>query len=63
MTTLQEEYLTTGQAAAMLSVNRLTIQRWVTAGRLDGQRVGNVTLIVRKQVEELALRRRMFPPS
>lgn len=53
---LQEMFLTTGQAAAALNVNRLTIQRWVNAGRLNGQRVGNVTLIPRDEVESLVRR-------
>ncbi len=57
MTTLQEVYLTTGQAATMLGVNRLTIRRWVAAGRVRGQLVGNVTLIDRQQVEQMAAER------
>ncbi len=54
---LSEIYLTTGQAAALLRVNRLTVRRWVQAGRLSGQRVGNVTLIDRQQVEQMAAER------
>ncbi len=55
---LQDVYVTTGQAAALLHVNRLTVQRWVRSGRLTGERVGNVTLIVKKEVEQLATERK-----
>jgi excisionase family DNA binding protein len=51
--TLDEVYCTTGQAAKRLGVNRLTIQRWVKAGKLSGERVGNVTLIPIVEVERL----------
>jgi len=51
---LSELYLTTGQAASRLGVNRLTIQRWVKSGRLPGEVVGYVTLILRADIERLA---------
>lgn len=51
--TLASIYMTTGQAASRLSVNRLTIQRWVASGRLSGERVGNVTLIPIVEVEAI----------
>ena len=52
--TLADRYVLTGQAATMLNVNRLTVQRWVRAGLLRGERGGYVTLIDRAQVEQLA---------
>lgn len=51
---LSHIYMLTGQAAALLRVNRLTVQRWVKTGRLRGERVGYVTLIDRQQVEQIA---------
>ena len=54
---LADLYVTTGQAAAALWVNRLTIQRWVKSGKLSGERVGSVTLIPKVEVERLVARR------
>ena len=47
-------YITTGQAASLLNVNRLTVRRWIKAGRLTGYRIGNFTLINKFEVEKLA---------
>ena len=55
--TLSSLYLLTGQAAKLLRVNRLSVQRWVNIGVLHGERVGNVTLIPRVEVEALARER------
>lgn len=49
--TMQDSYLTPSQAAGILSVNRETVRRWVALGRLRGERVGNITLIWREDVE------------
>ena len=57
---LRERYFTTGQAAVYLSVNRLTIRRWVQAGKLSGERIGLFTLIPRQEVEQLAAARKAF---
>ena len=46
-------YITTGQAAAILNVNRLTIQRWVKAKKLTGHRVGHFMLISKEDVRNL----------
>lgn len=54
---LSDIYMLTGQAAALLMVNRLTVQRWVKTGRLRGERVGYVTLIDKQQVEQIATER------
>lgn len=50
-------YMTTGQVALYLTVNRITVQRWLKSGQLSGERVGNVTLIPRAEVEALRLHR------
>ena len=57
---LQDLYLTTGQAAAVLQVNRLTVQRWVKSGKLSGELVGRVTLISKDEVHRLAVERGAF---
>jgi len=54
---LSDLYVTTGQAAAMLHVNRLTILRWVQSGRLTGEVVGRITLIPRTEVFRLKIQR------
>lgn len=46
-----EEYLTTGEAASLLSVSPITIRRWVKSGRLEGHRVGHLTVVRRQDVE------------
>ena len=50
---LKDLYVTTGQAAAILHVNRLTIQRWVKSGKLTGEAVGRITLIPKDEVLRL----------
>lgn len=55
---IDSKYITTGQAAAILYVNRLTVRRWVKAGKLSGWRVGNVTLLNKGEVEKMAVERR-----
>ncbi len=50
-------YITTGQVASLLNVNRLTVRRWLKSGRFTGYRIGNFTLISRLQVEELIVER------
>jgi excisionase family DNA binding protein len=54
---LSTVYTTTGQAAASLLVNRLTIQRWIKEGKLHGERVGRITLILKEDVRKVALER------
>jgi excisionase family DNA binding protein len=51
-------YMTVTQAADLLGVNRLTIQRWVKDGRVSGWRVGSAFLVLRADINrESALRR------
>ena len=59
-TSLQDVYLMTGQAASCLHVNRLTIRRWVKAGKLSGEVIGHLTLIPRADVERLAKDRERY---
>ena len=58
--TLRDFYLTTGEAAAILQVNRLTVRRWVKAGKLWGEPVGQVTLLRKDEVHRLAAEREAF---
>lgn len=48
-----EEYLTTGEAASLLSVSPITIRRWVKSGRLEGRRVGHFTVVLRGDIEAI----------
>ncbi|MCH8064682.1 MAG: helix-turn-helix domain-containing protein [Chloroflexi bacterium] len=57
MSCIEELFLTSGQAAAILAVNPLTVQRWVKSGRLAGHKVGHITLLSRQEVEEIARQR------
>lgn len=51
---LADLYMTPSQAASALSVNRLTVRRWVASGRVLGERVGTITLIWRADIEREA---------
>jgi len=50
---ISDTYITTGQAATILNVNRLTIQRWVKAKKITGYRVGHFMLISKEDVRNL----------
>jgi len=50
-------YTTPGEASALLLVNRLTIRRWVKSGKLRGERVGSITLILKEDVQRIAQKR------
>ena len=54
---LSDIFMTTGQVARALSVNRLTVQRWVNSGVLSGERIGSFTLIPKGEVRALAISR------
>jgi excisionase family DNA binding protein len=47
---LSDQYVSIGQAASLLSVNRATIRRWLKGGRLRGESIGRVTLIPKQDV-------------
>ena len=46
-------FYTEGETAEVLGVNRLTVWRWIKAGRFDVQRVGREVLIPKWEVELL----------
>ena len=49
----EAEFLTTGEAASLLSVSPITIRGWVKSGRLEGHRAGHFTVVLRQDVETL----------
>ena len=57
MVRLSDVYVSVGQAASLLLVNRLTIQRWVKQGKLRGERIGRTTLIPKEDVWSVAQER------
>lgn len=42
---ISDHYVTKAEAARKLGVNRLTIWRWIKAGRLPAEKVGREVLI------------------
>lgn len=46
-------FYTEGQAAEQLGLNRITIWRWIKAGKFNIQRVGGVVFIPREEIESL----------
>jgi excisionase family DNA binding protein len=56
-TNLCDVYVTIGQAAGLLRVNRATIGRWVRRGKLRGQKMGLVTLIPKEDILKVAKER------
>jgi len=46
-------FCTESQAAGLLGVNRVTIWRWIKAGKFNIQRVGNVVFIPKWEVDLL----------
>lgn len=46
-------FYTLGETAQVLGKSRLTIRRWLQAGKVSGQRIGHVLLIEAKEVERL----------
>ena len=55
---LNELYMTTGAAAAYLSVAMPTVRWYVKSGKLRGEKVGTFMLVLRADVERLARERR-----
>jgi len=53
-------YMTIGEATSYLDINRLTIRRWLKSGRLNGERIGHFTLILKDDVHKIAIQERMF---
>ncbi len=54
MTTLNETYLSSGDAAKVLGIHPLAIQRLLRDGRLTGEKIANRWLIPRGALEQLA---------
>ena len=50
---IAEHFYTLSEAAAYLGVNRITIRRWIQAGKFEAQTVGGVVFIERSVVERL----------
>jgi excisionase family DNA binding protein len=55
--TLSDVYVTIGQASRLSLVNRATIRRWIKTGRLKGEKMGLVTLILKDDVIKIAKER------
>ena len=51
---LSDTYITPNQATKLIPVNRLTIRRWVKEGKLRGEMVDRITLILKEDVVRLA---------
>jgi len=54
MVILLKDYLTQTKAGEILGIHRVTIWRWMTAGKLTYVLVGGRQLIPRSEVEALA---------
>ena len=50
---IAEQFCTLSEAAAYLGVNRITIRRWIQAGKIEAQTAGGVVFIERLVVEGL----------
>jgi excisionase family DNA binding protein len=46
-------FYTESQAAKQLSLNRITIWRWIKAGKLNIQRLGGVVFIPKEEIDSL----------
>ena len=57
MTMLSDRYITITEAALLLSVNRVTIRRWVKQGRLRAERIGKIKLTLRADILAIARER------
>ena len=56
---LDDIYTTPGEAAKLLLVNRLTILRWVKSGKLRGERIGRIYLILKEDAWRIAKEHRI----
>ncbi len=50
---ISENYVTNAEAAALMSVNPLTIYLWVKSGKLRAERVGKELLILRDDLSQM----------
>jgi excisionase family DNA binding protein len=53
MVQISEFFYTEAQAARILGVNRITVWRWIRAGKFDAQKIGREVIIPRWQVDLL----------
>ncbi len=54
MSSLNDTYVSTGEAARVLGMHRFAVQRLIHGGRLPAERIANRWFIPRKALEELA---------
>ena len=53
MMKISEYFYTEAQAARILDVNRITIWRWIRAGKFNAQKIGREVIIPKWEVELL----------
>ena len=49
-------FMTAKEAATALKVHQRTIRRWVQSGKLRGETIGKITLVLRVDVRNLRLK-------
>ena len=54
---IAEHFYTSGQAASVLDVARVTVWRWVKEGKFDVQKIGKEALIPKWQVDLIKKRK------
>lgn len=54
---IADYFYTEQQVATILGLNRITIWRWVKAGKLNIQRIGGVVLIPKWEIDLLKAKR------
>jgi hypothetical protein len=57
MPLITDVYVNIQQASLILSVNRLTIRRWLNQGKIHGQKIGTVTLLFKDEILAIAKER------
>ena len=50
---VNEVFFTLTEAATELDVERHTLWRWIKAGKLDAQKIGNVVLIEKRLIKNV----------
>ena len=54
---IRENVYAITEASRVLGVNRITIRRWMQAGKLNGENIGGVVLLLRQDIEDIRDRR------
>ncbi len=57
---LSELYVSIGNAAKLLSVNRLTIRRWINQGKLQAEAIGRTTIVSKEELKRIAQERKII---